>query len=297
MGAADGSGHGNSVNPLAAAADRVREAAKWAVAAFAAIGALLTAGLQLSTIGSLEGFRLWVAVGAAIVAFLATAAVVWWIVQVMMPSDVTLAQLAHGNAPRLAEFIENENPFLLHELAKTLGGDDGLYEKWRKVLGERADAFSTYYDAPTDEARQRAELADGQLNLFGPVVTGVLDAASYEQLRLKFRDNFSRLFVGVLFTAVALTAFAWAANPPESEQPPASLRYAELRGANLNGASLKNADLTGADLTDADLRGATLAGAMTEGVTWRNTLCPDGVLSNTTSPNGEDESCVGHLVP
>jgi hypothetical protein len=41
---------------------------------------------------------------------------------------------------------------------------------------------------------------------------------------------------------------------------------------------------------NADLGGATLAGANVNGVTWSNTLCPDG--TNSTADGG---TCAGHL--
>jgi hypothetical protein len=75
----------------------------------------------------------------------------------------------------------------------------------------------------------------------------------------------------------------------------ANLLYANLTGANLlyanlsfnelEGADLYSADLTGANLTNANLRGANLlyailSGANLTGVSWWNTICPNGVNSD-----------------
>ncbi len=76
----------------------------------------------------------------------------------------------------------------------------------------------------------------------------------------------------------------------------ASLYEANLTGANLAGASLNYvtanyATMTDATLTDAympfvnltgaNLTGATLTGANLSAVTWSNTTCPDGTVTNT----------------
>jgi hypothetical protein len=87
----------------------------------------------------------------------------------------------------------------------------------------------------------------------------------------------------------------------------ANLRFADLTGADLSNAVLSNANLTRADLRYADLRtvfmpnanltranlfGSLLEGANIAGVTWQNTICPDGTVSNA---NGG--TCDGHLSP
>jgi uncharacterized protein YjbI with pentapeptide repeats len=58
----------------------------------------------------------------------------------------------------------------------------------------------------------------------------------------------------------------------------ADLSYANLAGANLNGANLTGANLTGAVLWMADLNGANLGW-----VTWSNTTCPDGGITQQTN--------------
>ena len=55
-------------------------------------------------------------------------------------------------------------------------------------------------------------------------------------------------------------------------------------------ANLEGTNLPGANLTNANLTGANLTGAKVNGVTWSNTLCPDGTKSDA---NGH--TCVGHL--
>ncbi|HTO25991.1 MAG TPA: alkaline phosphatase family protein [Gaiellaceae bacterium] len=73
------------------------------------------------------------------------------------------------------------------------------------------------------------------------------------------------------------------------------LRDVNLSGAILTGANLRFSDLAGgflpnANLTNANLRGADLRHADIAGVTWSNTICPDG-----TNSNGDGGSCQSHL--
>jgi uncharacterized protein YjbI with pentapeptide repeats len=64
------------------------------------------------------------------------------------------------------------------------------------------------------------------------------------------------------------------------------LTNADLSGAYLGGASLNFANLTNASLGNAK----NLSSAHLAFVTWNNTTCPDGSISNSHTPN----SCIGH---
>jgi hypothetical protein len=76
----------------------------------------------------------------------------------------------------------------------------------------------------------------------------------------------------------------------------ANLTFAELTGADLAYATLISANLTvtgltDANLTDANLTDAVLTDDVLTGVTWSNTICPDGTNSGT----GAGATCIGHL--
>jgi uncharacterized protein YjbI with pentapeptide repeats len=66
----------------------------------------------------------------------------------------------------------------------------------------------------------------------------------------------------------------------------ASLVDANLRYAHFFKADLTGANLTGADLTEADLRQANL-----NNVIWRDTICPDGTVSDE-----HGGTCAGNLI-
>jgi uncharacterized protein YjbI with pentapeptide repeats len=71
-----------------------------------------------------------------------------------------------------------------------------------------------------------------------------------------------------------------------------------LTGATMSGGSYTESDFSGANLTnvdfsDSNLTGATnMASATRTGITWSNTVCPDGTNSEM---NGL--TCEGHLTP
>ena len=54
-------------DPILSAIDRTRETAKWLIASFAAVGAALVAGSQISSLGSATGGRLVAAAIGAVV--------------------------------------------------------------------------------------------------------------------------------------------------------------------------------------------------------------------------------------
>jgi uncharacterized protein YjbI with pentapeptide repeats len=61
---------------------------------------------------------------------------------------------------------------------------------------------------------------------------------------------------------------------------------AEFSGANLTNTDLAGANLSGSDLTKADTDGADTQGANLNGITWSNTICPDGTNSGSTHDKG-----------
>jgi uncharacterized protein YjbI with pentapeptide repeats len=71
------------------------------------------------------------------------------------------------------------------------------------------------------------------------------------------------------------------------------LSNANLSQANLSKANLTAANLSGANLSGASLKGATgLAGATLTGVIWKQTICPDGTISNQ-----DGGTCLNNLTP
>jgi uncharacterized protein YjbI with pentapeptide repeats len=71
--------------------------------------------------------------------------------------------------------------------------------------------------------------------------------------------------------------------------PGAILDHQNFSGFDLSDVDLAGAFLTDTNLTNADLEGSNLAGADLTGVTWSNTICPDG-----TNSDADGGTCVNN---
>jgi hypothetical protein len=195
----------------------VQSTAKWVVAAFAAIGAILVTDLQIGGIGTLgaeQPRRLVLALGAMAIALLAVAVVVILASLVLIPPRMSLSELskrelqayrkalrAAGGDPEKAKSpaafdsvlgaISAEQKWLLRSKAS---GVHDLYDKWKEAHGAPSQDTSLI-----DEDAKR-----------------VIDFASLQVTQARY----SRLIVAVLaggsVIVLCIVLFAWAANPPKS---------------------------------------------------------------------------------
>jgi hypothetical protein len=279
---------------LAAAQDLVRSAAKWFIGGLGAIGAVLIAGSQLSSVGALRAgsTRLYLAIAGVIVGLLAILWAMWRVVDVLAGKRWTFEELVDewkatqspgtGRFRRWRSRTAHPVGWFLRDTPSSLGGFRSPV-KIKKV-----------YDESEPEREGLGDLVE--------LMNELLDKASTIYISSRFRTLRRQIAAGVLVGAAAIILFAWAANPATPVQPPPSLRNSDLRNADLRGASLRNADLTGADLTGANLLGADLRGAMTTNAIFSNTTCPDGTNSSaSTRPNTSGQlvggTCDGHLIP
>lgn len=286
MSTADDAG---STGDLAESRELVRSASKWFIAGLGAIGAVLVAGSQLSSVGALDPTapRFWIAllgVGAGLIAIMWA---MWRVVDVLAPQpwsfeDIVEAWDAHAPKARRPKAPHQDVGAYFRSHPTALGG----FSSPREIL-------DLYEESESD----REGLGD-----LVSLMDAMLDKAATISLQTRFQSLRWQIAAGVLLGATGIIAFAWAANPADPVQPKPSLVNANLRGADLSGASLRNVDLTGADLTAADLTGADVAGAVLEGVVWGDTTCPDGTNSDASAPSSgastaSKGSCTGHLTP
>jgi hypothetical protein len=292
-----------------AAADKLRDAAKWLVGAFAAVGAALIAGSQLSSIGKLtvcphftvQCTRIWWAIGGAVLGLASVVWAIWIAVDLLIPDALPPSRLhdewKRGRQSPLRRFFD-DNPTYFQGFSSF----EEITTKEREAYG-RFDVLSRRVDRAPPAQRERLirEMEAVRKELDGLLSRGEAAVSLGNQVAYtaKFRSTaLHRMLGAAALAALGIGIFAWAANPPT---PPtlasASLRGADLSGADLGGVNLRRADLSSAnltnvDLTDADLEGATLKAARLSGVTWANTICPDG--ANSDDVGG---SCLNHLVP
>jgi Pentapeptide repeats (8 copies) len=277
---------------LSASRELVRSAAKWFIAGLGAIGAVLVAGSQLSSVGALpaDSPRFWIAIAGVALGLLAILWAMWRVVDVLTPTQWAFEDLV--DAWEAAPADPPKARWWNRRHRRSVG----------RFMRDHPLLFADF-ESPVRIRQVYEESAPGRVGLDDLVdlMDDLLDKASTIDLQSRFATLRGQIAAGVLVGAAGIILFAWAANPAQVVQPAPSLRGAELRGADLRGVSLRKADLTHADLTDADLRGADLAGAALTAVTWSNTVCPDGTNSDSRIRSGGGTSlsatCVGHLAP
>lgn len=279
-------------DPHERANSQIRDAAKWLIGSAAAVGAALIAGSQLSSIGALEvGWpttvettRLWVAVAGAVVGLVSIVYILWTAVKLLPEVHVTIREIVAGwddpSNRSLAPAITH-----LKQNPRYIQGFDTP-----KDLEDHRDAALRALSAMSDEDKIKDQQEYiGQLDLR---VAAIERRAASKVLLASFRTALKRLLYGTAVAAFGILAFAWAANPPAVPPPTVNLENAHLVDADLRDADLAGVVLDNADLTDANLTGADLTDASIADVTWRNTLCPDGMNSDAA-----EDSCAGHLTP
>ena len=211
-----------AADPYSAAVDRMRATAQWLITLFGALGAVLIAGTQLSSIGKLELPADWLYLALAlvggVVALAAIARIIWAATNVLTAGEVTLTELADDE-----------------KTAK-----DGSVTQWLKaqeLLGEftSVEAFVSRRDSVRRELAPRvtedhpSKLTDERIIALDPVqarlneITDTVTSGAryYKVSRELARTRRTMLWAGAL-AAGGATLFAWAVNPPEPPPAPAA---------------------------------------------------------------------------
>ncbi|HEX5147374.1 MAG TPA: pentapeptide repeat-containing protein [Conexibacter sp.] len=307
-------GQGAPTGSYVAAVERIRSTAQWVLASLAAVGAVLVAGLGLTSLSQIDVvWRLCLAVGLIL---LALAVVGWEIAQtakVLAPSrrtfgDVVAAEETGSPPPEMAEVFERRSD-VLRGTAASFGQLD---ERRVNALAARTAALEANYAAPDDTDKEEAARAAVALaQLYTQTTEGIVLNVAYHEI--EGRLDVRRQVVGAGVVAAAVAAFAlllaWPQAKPDriADFHGARLVGVDLSGTSLVGASfskmtLTDVDLHGADLRGADfrrarlvrvdLRGATANGAHWDHAAWKGSTCPDGTASDNAGGR-----CRGHLRP
>ncbi len=301
-----------------ALADRVRESAAWLVGAFGAVALLLAPGLQLADLGALDGKRLAVAVGSAIVAAIALGAAVALIAPLLRSSTTTVVDLGQSSRPWAQQVVAalNANTTLFQgvatSVASLIASDEnarwalstvrsqrkGTAEALRRAQAALAAAPSigvrqanTACDiarARHARAAERVKGAESTLRVIEHATAAVEAVARFYELEIGFRRVRDRVVLCTIVVAGAMASIAIASHPP----PPgvADFSHARLTAVDLSGTDLRDATFEHATLVRVDLTGANLAGADLDDVTWRAVRCPD--RRNSDNVGG---TCEHHL--
>lgn len=200
--------------------DALRSVAKWLVAAFAGIGALLVAGLSISGIGQLSpsSWRLYTAAGSAAVALAAVALMIREASTVLTHEWLTLADLSDpGPAvpPPKADWKSAE----LREIHNLL--DVSKHELFGYVaesppkLQERLQEVDRQLRRARPGSR-RALRAAREAAALRKAARATAQYANYRYTLKLFQRMRTRIAWAALVTAISVGVFAYAANPPKS---------------------------------------------------------------------------------
>jgi len=210
----------------ARATESLRAAAKWLLAALAAVGGILLASLQLTKLGSLGGAdwpRLATAVTAAVLALAAVGYMIAATSRIFTDEWVTLADLDDEAFDRLLQDPSSSRKAasrvkLLKDARARIDNDRqelyahiavSVHDLYRE-LREANEAAREAARAATSEAELTQALAHA--SLVRAVVNEVTDCANYHRTRLILRNLRPRLAAATAITVAAVLVFAYAAN-------------------------------------------------------------------------------------
>ena len=246
MADADATAGARATVQFAAAADRVRDTARWLIVSFAAVGGILVAGSQLSSLGTLgpTDLRFWLALAGAVVALTAVVAAVAAVSAVLVIEPLSLEALAHESGYQdirhrlqadkilvpYAEGVPRIYDRLREADKRQRAASDRLLEASRRALSEHTDATSSATSDDTERARQEAERK--RLHASAEIETdnerieslsaqNVLAVAAILRINSAFDRAKRRVIYLTAAAALGIMLFAAAANPKRSDSPTA----------------------------------------------------------------------------
>jgi hypothetical protein len=206
------------------ASDRIRETTTWLIGAYAAVGAALIAGSQLSNIGRLplciraEGdcARLWVAVAGIIVTLFGVAFAIHAGVRVLvsqrLPTSALQREWERGPASAIYVFFSENRVFLQ---GFTDFADIDAQEK--EALGEYDSLEKALSETPPEaqaQLREKLKASEDKTNDMFKRSDAVVSLANQVTVADLFLRTTQRLLLSAILAAFGIGLFAWAANPP-----------------------------------------------------------------------------------
>jgi hypothetical protein len=213
------------ITPLKAATQGIRDAAKYLVAGFGAIGAVLVGGLSFTALPS--GTHPVLAALAIAAAVLALAILIGLAVSVLTPEAVTLGQLANlekkGLKSSVVERLKDDETLFVGQEANL----ETFHRAYAEALKARAVRQEAYLAHPDDAHKRATEVASARAEFLDEAAAHVLETANFFRVQERFSPYRRALMTVLALLVVAAAAvFAWAsaapASPPEPQKSGAS---------------------------------------------------------------------------
>jgi hypothetical protein len=227
----DTPGSAGSAGPYASATETLRSAAKWLLAAVAAVGGALVAGLQLTNLGRLGSDELPRLI-LALVAVAAAAVAVGYMIReasgVLTSEWVTLTHFDDATFENMVR--EGRSGLDKEHLQEISAKIDDVREELYGHVASTIGQLHTYLREANDKA---AKVASGELPATAyeraeaiarsrelrAVARDVVDYANYERTLRLFDQLKTRLARGAIVVLIAVTLFAYATNPSKAQSP------------------------------------------------------------------------------
>lgn len=202
-------------SPLVKASERLRESAKWLLATFGAVGAVLAAGVALGNMKSLQtdGDRTKAIIAAGVAAVGIVIAVVA-AGRILAASYVTLMTVK--DRPRL--WKRNADKDILGNTQTV----EGLRTSFLAPQTEFHAAHAALVAAPqeTEQLRDNCDRASAELSVYTSYVRRLIERRSFEKVRRAYLIGAAVMAVGALLTFGGLVGFvAITARPTPPSAP------------------------------------------------------------------------------
>ncbi len=200
---------------LKEASERLRSSARWLIASFGAVGAVLVSGLSLSQFGHLAGHRFWWAVAGIVLAFLGIATAVGAAGSIVTQSFATLKDVR--DHPRKYSDKSSGVDFAIPDEV-LLGGFESvgqLYDGYVDAIRDSVNDHLSSWEDPENTPLQGRGQASGERAIFiGAIQSNVLDLASYLRLKKAFRRVWWVILAGSGVTVFGVVLYVWASTSP-----------------------------------------------------------------------------------
>ncbi len=217
------------------AISQFRGASKWLLSAFAAVGAVLISGVQITGLGSLSGHRLTMAVVGLAIGLLGVAIAIAAAVRVLTPQAVVPEELPNKWKYRpLQNYVKRYPSTLLRN--KASGLSDLVQKSGEAQEKEREAYLAAKQLAPSDAGYEAAvaayETATTLRKDLSVRVSSLQGLGLLLVVRRRFLTGVVVMLIGASLAAAGAVMLAYWANPPRSSQPEATtdlLRRGKVR--------------------------------------------------------------------
>jgi hypothetical protein len=201
-----------SESPYQKGVNEYRATLRWVVSSFGAVAAALLVGLQLTSLGSLEGWKLFWALVSVAVAFAAILVVMIAASRVFAPVIGTYVGFAEGDEfQALRDFLAHD-PSPLQQEAHSAAELAEMYE--RAEAAQLAAWKAREADKNSDKRQKALEDAESAYEALDGTVRAVTSLGLFLYMRERFKRVMRIIFVCIFVAGIGATAFAYLANPP-----------------------------------------------------------------------------------